>query len=157
VATREEPLAAAQIEPLLACNILVAVDGSLGAHLAVAHAAAIARVAGGRLTLLAVIPHPKLPAAAPMLGYDPHGTEEGWAAELRAAAERAPRDVPITLRVAHGDPAVEIVRQAEEGCHDLIVLGCEGRGPLRGALRGTSQRVLRRSRVPVLVVRVPKR
>jgi nucleotide-binding universal stress UspA family protein len=148
-----EPFAAPQAEPLLACNILVAVDGSRGAELAVAHAAAIARVAGGRLTLLAVVPPPRLPSAAPALGYDPHAAEQGWAEELREAAEKAPRDVPVTLRLAHGDPTREIVRHAEEGCHDLVVLGCEGRGLLHGALRGVSQRVLRRSKVPVLVVR----
>jgi nucleotide-binding universal stress UspA family protein len=148
-----EPLVASEAEPLLACNILVAVDGSRGAQLAVAHAAAIARVAGGRLTLLAVVPPPRLPSAAPVLGYDPHAAEQGWAEELRRAAEKTPRDVPVTLRLAHGNPVREIVCQAEEGCHDLVVLGCEGRGPFHGALCGVSQRVLRRSQVPVLVVR----
>jgi nucleotide-binding universal stress UspA family protein len=156
MALHAEPVAAPAVEPLLACNILVAVDGSRGAELALAHAAAIARVAGGRLTLLTVVPPPRLPSAAPALGYDPHAADEGWAEELRIAAERAPRDVPVTLRLAHGNPIKEIVRQAEEGCHDLVVLGCEGRGPLHGALCGISQRVLRRSSVPVLVVRMPK-
>jgi nucleotide-binding universal stress UspA family protein len=64
--------------------------------------------------------------------------------------------VPVTLRIAHGSPVAEIVRQAEQGCHDLVVVGCEGHGVLRGALCGISQRLLRRSRVPVLVVRTPK-
>jgi nucleotide-binding universal stress UspA family protein len=156
VATRIEPQALTAVEPLLACNILVAVDGSRGAELAIAHAAAIARVAGGRLTLLAVVPLPRLPAGSPMVGYDPHAAEREWANELRKAAEAAPADVPVTLRLAHGSAASEIVKQAEEGCHDLIVVGCEGRGLLHGALGGISQRVLRRSTVPVLVVRMPR-
>jgi nucleotide-binding universal stress UspA family protein len=155
MALHAEPFAVPQAEPLLACNILVAVDGSRGAELAVAHAAAIARVAGGRLTLLAVVPPPRLPSASPAIGYDPQTATEGWAEELRASAEKAPRDVPVTLRLAHGNPVREIVRQAEEGCHDLVVVGCEGHGLLHGALCGVSQRVLRRSKVPVLVVRTP--
>ena len=156
MAVRAEPFAVPEIEPLLAGNILVAVDGSPGAELAVVHAAAIARLAGGRLTLLAVVPPPRLPSAAPAIGYDPHAADAGWADQLRAAAEKAPPDVPVTLKLVHGRPAREIVRQAEEGCHDLVVVGCEGHGPLHGALCGTSQRVLRRSTVPVLVVRRPR-
>ena len=142
-------------EPVLAGNILVAIDGSEGAERALAFAAAVARVAGGRLTLLTVVPPPRLPAFAMAPGYDPRAIEKQWAEELHAAADKAPLDIPVTLLLAHGNPAREIVRRAEEGCHDLVVLGCEGHGLFHGALGGVSQRVLRHCSVPVLVVRSP--
>ena len=49
--------------------------------------------------------------------------------------------------------AREIVCYAVEGCHDLVVVGCEGRGLLHGAIGGVSRKVCRRCPVPVLVVR----
>ena len=146
--------ASAVPDPVVACNILVAVDGSAGAHRALSYAAALARVGHGRLTLLAVMPPPLwMRMAVPPAGYDPHAEEEGWEHVLHAALERVPPDVPVTTRLVRGAPAEAIVRWAAAGCHDLVVLGCEGRGPLHGPIGGVSRKVLRRCDVPVLVVR----
>lgn len=54
-----------------------------------------------------------------------------------------------------GNPPVEIVRRAGDTRADLIVLGTHGRGGLQHVLLGsTAERVVHRSRCPVLVVPV---
>jgi nucleotide-binding universal stress UspA family protein len=139
------------VEPPRACRILLAFDGSAGSLHALARAFELARDWRARLTLLTVVPRPQLPVGA--VGYDPGALERDWAAQLRAAAAMAPPDVSITLRLARGSAVRAILAEAREGGHDLVVLGCEGRGPLSGRLCGVSRRVARRCPVPVFVAR----
>jgi nucleotide-binding universal stress UspA family protein len=157
MAIRVEPAAwdPDPLAPVLARNILVAIDGSPGAERALEYAVAVAQAAHGRLTLLSVVPHERVPPSGLLPGYDPRQTELDWACELRAAADGLPQDIPVTLLLARGSAVAEIVLRAECGCHDLVVVGCQGRGPLHGALGGVSQRVLRRCSVPVQIVRSP--
>ena len=59
--------------------------------------------------------------------------------------------------VMRGNPVDQIVEQAEERNCDLIVMGSHGHGNLTEAMLGsTARRVLRKSRIPVLVVRLPE-
>ena len=56
-----------------------------------------------------------------------------------------------------GHPVDRIIRQAKKINCDMIVMGSHGQGVLKGAMLGsTSRRVLRRSEIPVLVIRLPK-
>lgn len=56
--------------------------------------------------------------------------------------------------VERGDPAKHILRYSEERNCDLIVVGSLGHGSLAGTMMGsTAKRVLKKSKVPVLVVR----
>jgi nucleotide-binding universal stress UspA family protein len=58
--------------------------------------------------------------------------------------------------VARGNPVEEILKSAEKMKCDIIVMGTHGHGTLADAMMGsTARRVLRRSRKPVLVVRLP--
>jgi nucleotide-binding universal stress UspA family protein len=58
--------------------------------------------------------------------------------------------------VQRGNPVEEIIRNAEEQNCDLIVMGTHGQGTLENVMLGsTARRVIRRSKVPVLVVRLP--
>lgn len=53
-----------------------------------------------------------------------------------------------------GDPAEEILRLADEGRYDLIVLGGSGKSALKGLLLGAvSAKVLHHAKQPVLIVR----
>ncbi len=55
-----------------------------------------------------------------------------------------------------GSPVAQILETAEEKNCDLIVMGTHGRGALLDAMLGsTTNRVTRRSRIPVLSVRLP--
>jgi nucleotide-binding universal stress UspA family protein len=56
-----------------------------------------------------------------------------------------------------GNPVTEILSTAEEKHCDLIIMGTHGRGALMDTMMGsTTSRVLRRSKVPVLSVRLPE-
>lgn len=59
--------------------------------------------------------------------------------------------------VKEGIPVEEILTQAETNFADIIVMGTRGYGLVADALMGgTARRVTRRSRIPVLVVRLPE-
>ena len=141
--------------PCSAHNVLVAFDGSRGAHYALACATALARGGNGRLTLMTVVPRPPVPAPGVVGAYDFRAIERAMEADLRAAAETVPDDVPVTTIVAHGHAAPEIVRCVQKGCYDLVVLGFEGHGPMKGAIAGVCKKVLRSCPVPVIVVHAP--
>lgn len=77
--------------------------------------------------------------------------------------EELTREVPecpfitdeIILRI--GAPADEILKLVDTGDYDLIVMGAHGHGFIGSAMMGSiSRRVVRRSKKPVLVVRLPK-
>ena len=58
--------------------------------------------------------------------------------------------------VERGEPVEQILKTAEERNCDLIVMGSHGHGVIEEALIGsTARRVVRRSKIPVLVVRLP--
>lgn len=63
------------------------------------------------------------------------------------------RGCSLSTRVARGDPAREILREAEGAC-TLIVIATHGRGGVaRWALGSVAERVVQGARVPTLVVR----
>ncbi|NIW10608.1 MAG: universal stress protein, partial [Gammaproteobacteria bacterium] len=59
--------------------------------------------------------------------------------------------------VERGNPVEEIIKNAEERNCDLIVMGTHGQGTLADVMLGsTARRVIRRAKMPVLVVRLPE-
>ena len=59
--------------------------------------------------------------------------------------------------VVRGNPVEEILKYSEEKNCDMIVMGAHGHGTLADVMMGsTARRVLRRSPMPVLVVRLPE-
>jgi nucleotide-binding universal stress UspA family protein len=139
-------------------SILVAFDGSPDARRALVHAVALARDQNARLTLMTVVPPPgAMTSFAARGGVTPDTIRSGYEHMLREAAETVPDDLGVTTRVAEGPAAHWIVKCAQEGGHDLIVMGSHGRGRLAGALLGSvSQRVLHESPVPVLLAHAPR-
>jgi nucleotide-binding universal stress UspA family protein len=64
--------------------------------------------------------------------------------------------VTYDLVVEMGDPVESILKKANEGNYDLLVMAKHGHGAIKGALMGdTCHRVVRRCRKPVLIVEVP--
>lgn len=135
-------------------RILCPIDFSEPSRAALRYAAAITTHLGAALTLLTVN-DPLLTEAADMAG----GTGR-LAADAKAELEKFFRDsLPGSARrpaaelvVATGASAAEILRHAKDGA-DLIVMSSHGATGIRKLFFGsTTERVLRETSVPVLVV-----
>jgi nucleotide-binding universal stress UspA family protein len=136
-------------------NILVAFDDSSHARQALQQAVALASASEGKLTLLDVVHQPRVFVSAYTA---PMPSDEELLAEaereLARAVQSVPGNVSVTSLAVVGDAAAEILRQAEQGGHDLIVMGTRGHGDaLSLALGSVSHAVLQNASVPVLVVR----
>jgi nucleotide-binding universal stress UspA family protein len=136
-------------------QILVALDGSPDAESALRHAVTLARDQNARLTLLTVAPPVATPvgaaASAPPDLLDIHSKI------LREATESLPEDIGVTTRLERGDAAETILRVVREDGQNLIVMGSHGHSRFHRALLGSvSEKVLRASAVPVLLMRAGK-
>ena len=127
----------------------------------------LAAAAGTTLTLITVYssfapwPVSMWPGVIPQQAFEDivdSKRQEAQAAMDAAAAVVADGTDLFTLLVDDISPADAIIRQAEAGGHDLIVVGSRGRGDAASILLGSvSHRILHRSHVPVLVVPLPHR
>jgi nucleotide-binding universal stress UspA family protein len=140
-------------------NILVAIDGSSHATRALAEAADMATAMNARVTILTSIPDPSpwiasgAYAAPTLLDSLSDAAEREYDSMLLEAVESLPDGLPAERVLVHGAAGPNIVKQAEEGNHDLVVMGSRGRGNLRALMLGSvSHHVLHASPVPVLVV-----
>ncbi|MDD4933725.1 MAG: universal stress protein [Methylacidiphilaceae bacterium] len=133
-------------------KILVGFDGSKGALAAFGLAIEIAARFEAEVRALAVL----LP---PGSDCDPSAAEERrlLRAPLEACAAIArERNIPFSERIEEGDPAEELLRAARNGSYDLIVVGRRKLArPAYWILGSVSERVIRQSRCPVLVVEPP--
>lgn len=137
-------------------SILVAVDGSPAADAALEQAIDLARAEGARLTLISVATQPRIRVVGPY--YVLYASEDELEHEARKivdrAEERVPEDVGVSTVIRSGPAAQRILERAEQGEHDLIVMGSRGLGYAGSLLLGSvSRAVLAHSRVPVLVAR----
>jgi nucleotide-binding universal stress UspA family protein len=123
-------------------TILVPLDGSVLAEIALPYAARLARAAGGRLVLVQAVPDATGSAPAD--------------ATLAAAAERLLADgFPVEAHARGGEPGPAIVEGARAWGAGLIAMGTRGRSGLGRWLYGSvADHVLRHAAVPVLLVSV---
>ena len=137
-------------------NILVAVDGSPDAELALTEAIDLAESERTRLTLFTAV------CQVPATAYLAAGEELGKVVEdahadaeriLRRARERVPDDLSVTAVLSEQPIRAALIGEITDGVYDLVVMGSRGRGAIRAALLGsTSHFVLHHSPVPVLIV-----
>ena len=139
-------------------RILVAIDFSPIAEVAVRYALSLAQSLGIQLTLLHV--------AAPdpdFVGYEagPQSVRDARAHELRAehvelqqtAAELRATGVEVEALLVQGETVEMILHEAEKLNADLIVLGSHGHGRIFEALVGSvSDGVIRNAKCPVVIV-----
>jgi hypothetical protein len=77
---------------------------------------------------------------------------ENWACKcIEAAMAAIPDDVPVTKLMTHGDPAEALLREAERGDWDLVVVGQASRRHRIPFQHPVGER-LRDISLPVLVV-----
>jgi nucleotide-binding universal stress UspA family protein len=129
-------------------RLLVPLDGSAQAAVALPLARAVARQTGAAQRLLRVVP-----PAHGGLEHRQHG--EARANLARIAAELAAGGAEVDSRVRTSDHSgAEIVREAQRWPADLIVMATHGRSGMARALIGSvAQRVVSESPVPVLLLR----
>jgi nucleotide-binding universal stress UspA family protein len=141
-------------------HILVPVDGSSTAQLAVEKAIGLAKAFGGRVTAIFVIdPYPFTGVgtdfAYGQAEYLSAATAEANAAIAAAKTAFEGAGVSVDTSVIEAHAAWRGVVQAAESMQaDLIVMGSHGRSGLEKLVLGSvTQAVLSHTRLPVLVVR----
>jgi nucleotide-binding universal stress UspA family protein len=138
-------------------NILVAVDGSPDAQLALAQAIDLAASQHAGLTLFSgfVVPAPVgyVGVSGEVTANLVHEAEAEAESTLRAAVEQVPEDVSVSSVMTSDPVRPALVEEITKGGHDLVVMGSRGRGAVRSVLLGSvSHYVLHHSPVPVLIV-----
>lgn len=143
---------------MMAKRILVPLDGSDSAEAAAALAADLARGSGGDVRLLQVQPVPehRVDSNGRVVAFADQEMERLGAEgrDYLESVEARLGAVPAESVVRFGEPAREILVEAEAFDADLIVLTTERRGWLaRLAGGGLGERLLHESPVPVVLVR----
>ena len=168
-------------------NILYATDLSENARYAFAYAESLANLYGAKITLLHVLPEIPDLLDTNVVGYisseawekikNSHFDEardsligkrrdraavaevlDRFCQEKLAKAEGDPPFATDEILIKRGNPVEQILLSAGEKKSDLIVMGTHGTGSLAEAMLGsTARRVIRRSKTPVLVVRLPEK
>ncbi|HEV3146237.1 MAG TPA: universal stress protein [Gemmataceae bacterium] len=149
-------------------QILVPLDGSPFADQILEPAVKLAKTMNAEMTLLRVVP--PLPVLEPPIAgaYPPnidsmlqrleetqHQLMQSAREELeRSAKQLQPRVKAVQIRVAENVPVDEILHSAKPPAADVVALATHGRRGLTSMLLGSvSDKVIRGSQAPVLVVR----
>jgi nucleotide-binding universal stress UspA family protein len=139
--------------------IVVGVDGSRGSEAALRFAAEEAALREATLRVVSAyhVPVPVyagglVPAVGLMTGF--REIAEEIAVDAAAKVEHIDPDVRVQKRICEGQPADELVREAEGA--DLLVVGSRGLGGFRSLLLGSvSQQVAHHAPCPVVIVPSP--
>ena len=139
----------------MAGEVIVGYDGSACAKGALSQAVEQARMFGTGL-VIAFAYEPAAPGAE--MSDHRHALEErGRALTDEARQQVAGSGVEATTAVVDARPADGLLALASEHQARMIVIGTHGESPLLGVVLGsTPYKLLHRSPVPVLVVRVPE-
>ncbi len=139
--------------------ICAATDFSTPARRAVARAVLLAEAHRARLVVFNALDIPADGLEA--MGASPSELARHFRGQLRREVVRASREGGrrrVESDFRFGKPFVEIVRAAREAGSELIVLGAHGERGVRESLLGTTaEKVIRKSELPVLVVKRPPR
>lgn len=138
-------------------RILVAVDGSKMSEKALRTAIQFAKERYSIIGVIHVEKNLHIPDTASNESIDQlykQLREEGSEILDHAVSLAAEEGVEIEPLFVMGDPAVQIVKKAEEGHYQLIIMGSRGLGSIRGIMLGSvSQRVSQMSHCPVLIIK----
>lgn len=157
-------------------NILYATDLSENARYAYNYAASLGQQYGARITILHVIEKLTEQTFLQIHGYVGEaqwkklqeekqdeliakikGRLSNFCDEISNEVDACTFQVDKII-VKEGIAAYDIIQQAELNDADIIVMGTRGFGMLKDALMGgTARRVVKRSTIPVMVVRLPEK
>lgn len=152
-----------------AWRVLIAVDGSLASERALNLAAAYFRLQSAEITLMSVIETPWIRLGFDRESFDYREKMGGdeiktmFESEMRYGAEEIIETSRSSLErhglsadtvITEGDPALEIISEAERGEYDLIALGATGESNLKRAMLGSvSTKVAQDAPCSVLVAK----
>jgi len=141
-------------------KIMVATDGSETSMITAKIAVGLAKLAGGTVAAIYVVDIfrlSKLPGYTTLPGISERLMElmfkeaEIATSEIGEMATNA--GVPFEKIIAEGNPSEEIIRRSSESGMDLLMMGSIGRTGLEKLMLGSvAEKVVRHSRVPVLIV-----
>ncbi len=141
-------------------RIMVPTDASEYSRRALTTALELARKFQAEVVLLFVTYTPEAywgynPALAYTIEISKEQIEETGEQTLRATVAGIDMgDVPLKKKKIQGHPSSVILEEILNENIDLVVMGSHGYGPIAGAVLGSvSQRVLRKSTCPVLIVK----
>ena len=132
----------------------VAIDGGAESARALERAIDLAQRLHATLTIVGVLtptPTGYGTVAGSALGDLMRSQREHFAQAMEEAADRVPRNLPVTVRRLEGPPAVTLAEVSAD--FDVLVVGSRGYGPFRSALLGSVSRALtKQARCPLVVV-----
>ncbi|OPY53720.1 MAG: Universal stress protein [Methanosaeta sp. PtaU1.Bin060] len=139
---------------------MIATDGSETSERAAEMGLEIVRLSGGKATAIYVVDILRLshlPGYTALPGLSKRLLElmqkEGKEATKHVCEMAGKAGVACEAMVSEGDPSTEILRRSQESDADLLILGTKGRSGLDKILLGSvAEKVIRNSRVPVLLV-----
>jgi len=137
-------------------KILVGYDGSKGGKAALGRAVLMAKSANARITALWV--REPLPRYTDLPGEpeeEAEAADDYFKERQKEVAEvAAQHGVPILCQTRSGHPAKAVVKFADEGGYDLIVIGHSDHSELWGRLLGdTADRISDHAHCSVLIVK----
>ena len=139
---------------------MIATDGSETSMKTAKLAVGIAKRAGGSVAAIYVVDISRLaqlPGYTTLPGISERLMElmfkEGEDATSEIGEMASNAGVPFEKIVAEGNPSEEILRRSSESGTDLLVMGSIGRTGIEKIMLGSvAEKVVRNSRVPVLIV-----
>ncbi len=137
-------------------KIVVPLDGSSLAEGILDRVEDLARLQGGEIQLLRVAFFYPFPAADTKK-FESEVIEAAEKYLEKVSADLEQKGLKVTVHVRYGDPAGEILAHAEK-YGSVIVMSTYGRGGIsRWAMGSVADRVIRRSKKPVLMIRSAER
>ncbi|WP_292372471.1 universal stress protein [Methanosarcina sp. UBA411] len=139
-------------------GILIATDGSKNAERAASYGMDLAKAAGAEVQALYVISTQHAVTTRTVKGWS-EGFEECLTNKGRSAidnVEKLGKEAGVKVKPVFlkGIPADKILEYAEESNIDLIVMGTQGLTGIKKFLIGSvAEKVVRHSRIPVMVIR----
>jgi nucleotide-binding universal stress UspA family protein len=128
-------------------HLLVPLKRDRSDEAVIEHAGSLARLTGGRLTLVHVV-HSHSRDESVYLEEQAREYLDGWVQRLSALG------VTAVGRVAQGEPADAITALARESEADLIIMATHGHSEMRHVFVGSvTEEVVRNGDLPVLLVR----
>ncbi len=138
-------------------RILVAIDGSKMSNKALKSALQIAKERYSKVGVIHVEKNVMLSENMTTDSIDEIYSKithevDGLFDEAKALAKE--EDLEIDTHYVMGDPAVQIVKTAEQENYQLIIMGSRGLGAIKGIVMGSvSYKVLQLSHCPVLIIK----